>query len=199
MKVNKKEVKFILSIVVFGALTLKNLWSPEVNKKDLPEKKTESVVLSAMTSSQSGEIRTGYDVIKVVDGDTVQVDIGGVKETVRLIGLDTPETVDPRKPVQCFGLEASKKAKEVLTGKKVSLEADSTQGDRDKYKRLLRYVFLEDGTNFNKIMIAEGYGHQYTYNKPYKYMEEFKQAETEAREAERGLWAGTNCLPTKVN
>lgn len=113
-----------------------------------------------------------------------------------MIGMDTPETVDPRKPVQCFGVEASNKAKALLTGKKVRLEADATQGERDKYSRLLRYAYLEDGAFFNKLMISEGYAHEYTYNTPYKYQAQFKQAETEARNAKRGLWADDACPAT---
>ncbi|MFA6005160.1 MAG: thermonuclease family protein [Patescibacteria group bacterium] len=133
-------------------------------------------------------------VTKVVDGDTIHVLIDGTKQTVRLIGVDTPEVVDPRKPVQCFGKEASARAKELLTGKSVKLENDPTQGDKDKYGRLLRYVFMEDGTNFNKKMIEDGYAHEYTYNLPYKYRDEFKQAERDARLHKRGLWADGVCL-----
>jgi len=133
-------------------------------------------------------------VTQVVDGDTIKVDLSGKIETLRLIGIDTPEIVDPRKPVQCFAKEASAKAKEMLKGKKVKLEADSTQGERDKYDRLLRYVFLEDGTFFNKLMITEGYAHEYTYQvNPYKYQIEFKEAEKRAIEAGRGLWGANIC------
>jgi len=136
-------------------------------------------------------------VTKVIDGDTIQVDIDGKNETLRLIGIDTPETVDPRKPVQCFGKEASAKAKSLLSGKSVMLEADPTQGERDKYQRLLRYVFLEDGTNFNKLMISEGYAYEYTYNTSYKYQLEFKQAQKEAEANNAGLWADNVC-PTNT-
>lgn len=140
------------------------------------------------------EITTNtYKVVKVVDGDTLDVDIDGKTERLRLIGIDTPETVDPRKPVQCFGKEASNRAKELLNGKSVSLEADESQGERDKYGRLLRYVFLADGTNFNLYMISEGYAHEYTYDTAYKYQKEFKQAEREARNAQKGLWSPDTC------
>ncbi|MDO8573295.1 MAG: thermonuclease family protein [Candidatus Daviesbacteria bacterium] len=135
-----------------------------------------------------------FKVTKVIDGDTIQVVIDNEKETIRLIGIDSPETVDPRKSVQCFGKEASAKAKLLLSDKSVMLESDPTQGERDKYQRLLRYVFLEDGTNFNKLMISEGYAHEYTYNIPYKYQSEFKQAQKEAEENKRGLWADNACL-----
>jgi len=142
--------------------------------------------------------KTYYPVTKAVDGDTIAVNMNGKNETIRLIGLDTPETVDPRKPVQCFGEEASKKAKEILTGKSVRIEIDSSQGELDKYGRLLAYVFMENGVLFNQLMISEGFGHEYTYNLPYKYQEEFKQAEHDAREEKRGLWAKTiagDCSP----
>lgn len=132
-----------------------------------------------------------YDVVRAVDGDTLVLNLNGTSETIRLIGMDTPETVDPRKAVQCFGKEASSKAKETLTGKKVRIEADPTQGERDKYNRLLLYIFLEDGTFYNKMMIQEGYAHEYTYNTPYKYQNEFKEAETSARENKRGFWGDT--------
>ena len=153
----------------------------------------EATKIEAPTPEQSNPQKTLYPVLKVVDGDTVAVEIDGKQEVLRLIGINTPETVDPRKPVECFGKEASNKAKEILTGKKVSIEADSTQGDLDKYNRPLRYVYLEDGTNFNKMMIEEGYAYEYTYNTPCKYQADFKEAERKAREEKRGLWADDTC------
>lgn len=138
--------------------------------------------------------RKTYKVLKVIDGDTINVEIESKSNTIRLIGIDTPETVDPRKPVQCFGKEASNKAKELLTGKNVILESDTTQGDKDKYDRLLRYVYLEDGTSVNKFMISEGYAHEYTYqSNPYKYQVEYIKAEQQARESKKGLWADNAC------
>lgn len=134
-----------------------------------------------------------YTVAKVIDGDTIDVNIDGKVERLRLIGIDTPETVDPRKPVQCFGKEASSKAKDLLEGKKVRLESDTSQDNRDKYNRLLRYVYLEDGTSYNKLIIAEGYAHEYTYNVPYKYQAEYKQAQKEAESAQKGLWSPSTC------
>lgn len=132
-------------------------------------------------------------VTRIVDGDTIVVLINGVSEKVRLIGVDTPETVDPRKPVQCFGKEASRFTENLLLNNAVRLESDASQGDRDKYGRLLRYVFLEDGTLVNKKIISEGYGHEYTYRIPYKHQSDFKNAERIAREAQKGLWALGAC------
>ncbi len=134
-----------------------------------------------------------YPVVKVIDGDTLSVNIDGQIQTIRLIGINTPETVDPRKPVECFGLEASNKAKEILNYQSVKIEQDPTQGTYDKYNRLLAYVFLKDGTNFNKLMIEEGYGYEYTYSVPYKYQTEFKLAEERARTLKKGLWADSAC------
>ena len=134
-----------------------------------------------------------YQVIRVVDGDTIDASIAGETERIRIIGLDTPETVDPRQTVECFGLEASAKAKEFLLNQQVRLEADPTQGERDTYSRLLRYVFLADGRNYALEMIKQGYGHEYTYRVPHKYQQEYQQAENEARNAERGLWAPAAC------
>lgn len=134
-----------------------------------------------------------YAVTRVVDGDTIDVNINGIIKRVRLIGINTPEVVDPRKPVECFGIEASNKAKEVLTGKSVILEKDPSQGDVDKYGRLLRYIWLTDGTNFNKLMIEQGYAYEYTYNLPYKYQQEFKEAQKYAQENKLGLWQDNIC------
>ncbi|MDD5759886.1 MAG: thermonuclease family protein [Desulfobulbaceae bacterium] len=148
---------------------------------------------TADTSATSSTPATSFLVTHVVDGDTFDVDLNGKTERIRMIGVDTPETVDPRKPVQCFGKEASDKMKELIAGKRVVLEADPTQGERDKYGRLLRYPFLPDGTNVGLYLIQEGYAHEYTYNLPYKYQQIFKDAENAARIAKKGLWADNAC------
>lgn len=144
-------------------------------------------------TSESSELQDKYEVTRVVDGDTIKVNIQGTIETIRLIGVDTPETVDPRKPVECFGVEASKKMSELLYGQTVLLKDDPSQADKDKYKRLLRYVFLADGTHINKTLIAEGFAYEYTYDDPYKYQSEFKQAQQDAQRDKRGLWADGAC------
>ncbi len=132
-------------------------------------------------------------VARVVDGDTVDVSLDGQTVRVRLIGIDTPETVDPRKPVECFGREASAKAHELLDGQTVFLEDDPSQDSVDRYGRALRYVWMADGRLFNLEMVAQGYAFEYTYNLPYKYQASFKQAERDAREQGRGLWAPSAC------
>jgi len=129
-----------------------------------------------------------YRVISVVDGDTFQVNMNGKIETVRVLGIDTPETVDPKQPVGCYGKQASQYADHLLYQKLVRLETDTSQDDRDVYGRLLRYVWLEDGTFFNEKMLREGYAREYTFIHPYYYQTEFTKIAQEAQTAKRGLW-----------
>ena len=137
--------------------------------------------------------RETYEVKKVDDGDTLQIFRYGRSEKVRFIGIDTPETVDPRKPVQCFGKEASAKTKQLLTGKTIRIEFDPIVGERDKYDRLLAYVWLGNEL-INLTLLREGYAHEYTYrSQAYKYQSDFKQAEAGARQSEVGLWSPQTC------
>jgi micrococcal nuclease len=122
---------------------------------------------------------------RVIDGDTIVLD---GQETIRLIGVDTPETKDPRKPVQYFGQEAYEFTRKLVEGKKVRLEYD--QDRVDKYGRTLAYVYLEDGSHVNAQIILMGYGHAYTVY-PFKYMEAFRNYEKVARESGLGLWASS--------
>ncbi len=132
-------------------------------------------------------------VVNVVDGDTVDVRINGQVERVRLIGIDTPESVDPRQPVECFGREASARAAELLAGQTVFLEADGSQADRDRFGRLLRYLWLPDGRMANYELIDQGYAFEYTFAVPYRYQAPFKAAEARARAEGRGLWSPATC------
>ena len=121
-------------------------------------------------------------VIRVVDGDTVEIE-GGQK--VRYIGINTPETVHPSEPVECFGREASTQNKELVEGKTVRLEKDISE--TDKYGRLLRYVWV--GEIFvNDFLVRQGYATSSTYPPDVKYQDQFREAEREARENNRGLW-----------
>lgn len=138
-------------------------------------------LVATALASETGQVTN------VVDGDTLKVAIGGPVETIRLIGVDTPETVHPNKPVEFFGKEASAFTRRMAEGQLVRLEADAQGTDRDKYGRLLRYVFLPDGKLLNAEIISQGYGHAYT-RFPFSRMEEFRALERQAREANRGLW-----------
>lgn len=124
-----------------------------------------------------------FTVERVVDGDTFQLTN---KEKVRLIGVDTPETVKPGTPVQTYGKEASDFTKKMLTGKKVRLEYDVTE--KDRYGRLLAYVYLEDGTFYNELLLREGYAQIMTIPPNVKYADRFLEVQRQARDAGKGLW-----------
>ena len=124
-------------------------------------------------------------VVRVVDGDTIDVLIGGEELRLRYIGIDTPETVDPRRPVGCFGKEASARNRELVAGKTVGLEKDVSETDR--FGRLLRYVWL-GGRMVNARLVEEGYASASTFPPDVRHAELFAALQSEAREQGRGLW-----------
>ena len=172
----------VLSAVGPDASGEVEIGTPSLSEKAVPEARSPSVRPEGV-----------FVVVRVTDGDTFVVNFDGVDTRVRVIGIDTPETVDPRRPVECFGKEASGRAEELLDGVSVRLELDDTQGERDKYGRILAYAFLPDGTDFGKEMIAGGFAREYTYDAPYRYQAEYRAAEREAKAATRGLWALGTC------
>jgi micrococcal nuclease len=111
--------------------------------------------------------------------------LDGSEERIRLIGIDTPETVDPRRPVQCFGERASDRTREIVAGRVVALEKDVSETDR--YGRLLRYVWV-DGRMLNARLVEEGYASASRYPPDVKHAALFDALQAEAREAGRGLW-----------
>ena len=124
-------------------------------------------------------------VTRVVDGDTIRVQIDGKEYRVRYIGIDTPETVDPRRPVQCFGKEASERNQQLVEGQTVGLEKDISEVDG--FDRLLRYVWVGD-VMVNTTLVEEGYALASTYPPDVRYAERFAALQVQAREASRGLW-----------
>jgi micrococcal nuclease len=127
-----------------------------------------------------------YKVISVEDGDTIKVDMNGKTETIRFIGVDTPETKDPRKEVQCFGKSASNFTSSMLKDSRVRLETDSLSTNRDRYNRLLRYVY-KDNVLVNAEIVKEGYGFANT-GFPFTKSEEFQLYEKQAKNDNKGLW-----------
>ena len=135
-----------------------------------------------------------YEVKNVIDGDTLEIVRFGKNEKVRFIGIDTPETLDTRKPVQCFGGQASQKSKDRLSGKVVRIEFDPVVGERDKYNRLLAYVWVNGTELYNLELLEQGFAHEYTYrSQSYKYQSAFKQAEMSAKSSGLGLWSSDTC------
>lgn len=137
-----------------------------------------------------------YAIDHFVDGDTITVKMNGRTETVRLIGVDTPETHRPNTPVQCYGPAAAAFTKNTIGTQKVRLEADPTNQNRDRYGRLLRYVYLPDGRLLDQILVEQGYGFAYT-SFPFQKKADFVAAEKTAKDAAKGLWG--NCTVTQVN
>jgi len=135
------------------------------------------------THAPTPDISPPY-VTRVIDGDTIELANG---EKVRLIGLDTPETLHPEKPVEYYGEEASEFTKRMVEGKRIRLEYDVQQ--RDRYGRLLAYVYLEDGTFLNAELLRQGYANLATHPPNVKHVEQFVQLQREARENHRGRWA----------
>ncbi|MFC0523888.1 thermonuclease family protein [Pontibacillus salicampi] len=123
----------------------------------------------------------------IVDGDTIDVNVNGKQDTVRLLLVDTPETKHPSKPVQKFGPEASQFAMEKLSGKQIKLEYDGPK--RDKYDRLLAYIWV-DGKMFNQMLLEQGLGrYAYVYDPPYNHSSEYMKTQDRAMSQGKGIWS----------
>lgn len=158
------------------------------------------IVVVAVILTQSGWLQNGsqtlqqnqpglYSIDHYVDGDTIAVNMNGSVETIRFIGVDTPETHKPDTPVQCYGPEAAAHTKSVISKfGKVRLQADPLDTNRDVYGRLLRYVYLPDGTLLDQEIIKDGYGFAYL-DFPFSKKTDFAAAEQSAQKAKAGLWA----------
>ena len=154
-----------------------------LNKKVVYVKKIVLIILTFVFCCSVASASDYFYVKRVVDGDTIVLEND---ERVRLIGVDTPETVHPQKPVEYFGKEASAFTKSMCKGKQVRLEYDWQR--QDKYGRTLAYIYLEDGTFVNAEIVKQGYGHAYI-KFPFKYLKQFRLYERLARENGIGLWA----------
>jgi micrococcal nuclease len=141
--------------------------------------------------SCAGEHECEAVVERVVDGDTIVLESG---ERVRYIGIDTPETVHPSKPEECFGAEATKKNTELVEGKRVLLVQDVS--DTDRYGRLLRYVYVQD-VFVNNRLVEEGYAYASSYPPDVDKQEQLRKSQEEARRTERGLWAPGACADVR--
>jgi len=197
----KPKAKWIITAVFVGLVFITSQASSNKTLSDkqfatqststkLPAQ--EQVISNAQqTSSPSSNIQPPkinsqqIKVTKVIDGDTIEIEGG---QRIRYIGIDTPETVDPRKPVQCFGKEASDQNKKLVEGKEVKLEKDVSE--TDKYGRLLRYVYVGD-IFVNDYLVRQGYAHASSYPPDIKYQDQFTKAQNEASANSKGLWGPT--------
>ena len=161
-----------------------------------PVAQTTVVATSTPSSNATTTVQANATVVRVVDGDTIvaKLDAEPGDWKIRLLGVDTPETVDPRKPVQCMGKQASDFTKKLLTGKRVRLEADPQADERDKYDRLLRNVLLEDGTDVNARLVREGYAHAYlSFPLTPARKVELRGLQEQAKADRVGLWNPAIC------
>lgn len=144
-----------------------------------------------LVGCQSSSHRIPAEVVKVVDGDTLRVKVGKKEETVRMLLIDTPESVHPTKPVQPFGLEASRYVKSLLPkGTNIELELDVRE--RDKYGRLLAYVWFGN-TMVNELLLKKGYARvAYVFEPNTKYVDEFRKIQDEARKKRLKIWSIEN-------
>lgn len=131
-----------------------------------------------------------YAVEKVVDGDTIRISCNNTSTRVRLVGINAPESVKENAPVECGGPEASAYLHSLLDGSDVFLAADPAQGVRDKYDRLLAYVWAPSGALVNKAIVEQGHAEVTGYGKPFAHSKDFTAAANGARKSKAGRW---NC------
>ncbi len=176
---------FSLILAAYALLSGDGIAKPGGTGKTFPAPEASASAIPSQTIGAGMSL-----VVSVVDGDTIKVEGG---EIVRYIGMDTPETVAPGRPVDCFGKEASKRNDELTRAKAVRLEADVR--NRDQYGRLLRYVWVGD-TMINEQLVREGYARVSTYPPDVKYADRLVSAERQARENNAGLWGAGCAAPT---
>ena len=174
--------KRTLSLISLFVVLLISLFTKST-PKSIP---TKSLMVPTHQATSSATI---VKVSRVIDGDTIELDD---KQKVRYIGIDTPELHDPKKPVQCFAKEAMEVNKKLVEGKQVRLEKDVSE--KDKYGRLLRFVYLNDnpatssGIFVNDYLVRQGFAFAATFPPDVKFSQQFLEAEREARQNNRGLW-----------
>ncbi|HUC90361.1 MAG TPA: thermonuclease family protein [Patescibacteria group bacterium] len=177
---NKRKQKQLLSMAAFGAM----LTTAALGQH-----------LGWWVAAKQAVIQTQpglYTIDHFVDGDTIAVKMNGKVESVRMIGIDTPETHKPNSPVQCYGQAAASYVKNLIGSSQVRLGADQKSTNRDRYDRLLRYVYLPNGRLVAAETIKNGYGFAYT-SFPFTKSAEFEQDQAAARAADKGLWG--SCKP----
>lgn len=189
MKVSKKNKKKSIGIIIFGVALL---LIAATNDQELISyvEQNYNIDLSGKMFNETESTKLAnlseYEVVRVVDGDTIVVNFNGINEKVRLIGVDTPESVHPNETKNTEkGILISNYTKERLSGKSVELEFDIQE--RDKYGRLLAYVYV-DGYMYNKELLEKGYAKVATYPPNVKYVDDFTKLQEKARKEKVGLW-----------
>ncbi len=160
----KRNFSFLVFVVLMPLLTYafhgrsEALRGVDPRITEIVENTVSVQSVSSTIAAQAVSTSTNAQIVRVIDGDTLFVRLDGKAsdEKIRLLGINTPEVVDPRKPVECFGKEASAHMHQLVDGKRVRLESDPMADERDKYGRLLRNLFLEDGAGVNALVVQGG-------------------------------------------
>lgn len=203
---NRKKILLLGSAVFIFSVTVVTITEPESVKQERLNRESQQQASKQTTQEQQPVEQAATDpepevqkvdprfywhrVVRVVDGDTVIASVDSKDTSIRIIGMDAPESTITK---ECFGNESSAKAKEFLEGKWIQLERDESQTDTDKYDRLLRYVWFDSGTDFGRRMIEEGYAFEYTYNTPYNKQAQYKETAAQAKGKQMGLWSPNTC------
>lgn len=178
MKLMKKQKKVIIQYTVAIVIILIGLITGSIKKEE---------ILNILQNQQKQEIDGKYLITEVVDGDTYKIHYEGKEQKIRLIGVDTPESVHPDKTKNTnYGKQASDYVKQLIENQYISLEFDVSK--TDKYGRLLAYVYLENGQMLNEKLVKEGYAQVATYPPNVKYVDNFKILQEEARKNKVGFW-----------
>jgi micrococcal nuclease len=191
-KIIKIIVVLSIAIILQSCSSNVNQPKPTINETPSATQPVSNVTAEPMKNLENNTNKKLIDakIVKVVDGDTMDILINNKKETVRLLLVDTPETVHPTKPVEPFGPEASKFAKETLTGKDIKIEMDVS--DRDKYGRLLAYLYI-DNKMFNEMLLEKGLARvAYVYPPNIKYVDHFRDIQKKAQVSGIGIWSIEN-------
>jgi len=183
-RLSKKKISVIVGLLILLVSAIYQAFQPKTQQIS-----NQAKVIPTIVATQSADL---VKVVKVIDGDTIKIETG---QTVRYIGIDTPELHHPKKKLECFGKEARDKNKELVERKFVRLEKDISETDR--YWRLLRYVYVPttaspSGEFVNDFLVREGYAYAATFPPDVKYSDHFRNLEIQARENNRGLW--NKCL-----
>jgi micrococcal nuclease len=177
---------FIIILLVLHQLSISNFQRVITNTIH-PTSKIETLFIqptSFQTSPEMNYSKKMFKVTRIIDGDTIEIE-NNIR--VRYIGIDSPEAAIPNSPIECFGKDASDKNKSLVLDKTVQLEKDISE--TDKYHRLLRYVYLSDGTMVNEELVKQGYARSKAYPPDIKYQERFITAQKYAENNNLGLWS----------
>jgi len=195
LKLKKYQKRFLallssFILLLLGAAVLAISFFSANRQQAASIKQVSGELITAYTdlSSEESSSEATYLVTQIIDGDTIKLKTG---DTIRYIGIDTPETIHPKKGTECYGKQASAYNRQLVKGKQITLEKDVSE--TDKFGRLLRYVYV-DNQMINEKLVRDGYALISTYPPDVKYQDIFLQAQQEARANNRGLWA--NCSVT---